>query len=141
MNYLFTICVILILTSCQKSQSEKNADKATEVKELKQDIQATEWREPLSYLAAQIQWTDKLLGDDEIKVTIRNSATLASFREVNYEVSFLTQNGGILSTLPRVANGSIRPNSTLSQNELFKFPRGTKKLTIRIISALPSTNR
>jgi hypothetical protein len=76
-------------------------------------------------------------GKDEIKGTIYNSATLATFKDVTLTVTYSSNTGTNLYSENFVVYDFIYPGSSTDFNIKTYSPDGTKRIGVKVKSAIP----
>ena len=129
------IVLSFVFSACggdENSAEEKSKDKYEQTKET---LEQTEKKNPKRFLS--VEGTDKknLLRQTVIKGTITNSATVASFKDIDVELSFYSETGALLLRDHEVVYKVIAPNSS----EDFKYktyaPKGSDSVAMKIASA------
>ena len=133
---LSLLTLTLLITSCVNSSSSENVERPKTSEELKMELVDQEKLEPLTYLTV-----DAKMQEDEIKTrdaglfhdaeyspdgntihgTIKNSATMAQFKDVVVTVTFYSQTETAIETKDYVLYEFYKPNTT-NQFELKVYP-------------------
>ena len=108
------------------------------IEELREMVLDKERQNPLKYLSAEIKLKVKtpLFGkyEWESNVTISNSATMATFKDIVYEVQFLTKTNALLGKSPDTLFDYVPPKGSRSKRILIVLPKGTTNYAVKIIS-------
>jgi hypothetical protein len=84
-------------SNSDNSSNQEHSGQKTE-QELKTDLRQTEESNPTKYLSVSGKWWLNFSNSTVIEGDIYSSATLATFKDVNLKVEFLSQTGTILGT-------------------------------------------
>lgn len=91
---------------------------------------------PLNYLSARYSLDYKVFsGNDVIKGTIYNSATLATFKDIEVKILCYSKTKSLIKAYSHVVYDYVYPNNSKNFNVQLKSPNGTKTIGIEIINA------
>lgn len=130
------ILTSFVFASCG-SGDEKAADKKEKDKyeQTKETLEQTEKKNPKRFLTVEGHDHKNLLRQTVIKGTITNSATVASFKDIDVELSFYSETGALLLKDHEVVYKVVAPGSS----EDFKYktyaPKGSDSVAMKIITA------
>lgn len=117
------------------SNSQRNSVKSEE--DLRKDLLAFEANHPKNYLNIDYDLTFKVFsGEDKITGTIFNSATMAAFKDVVLVVSFSSATDAPLGKKEYIIYDYVYPDSSVPFTIKTYSPNGTKKIGVKIKSAL-----
>lgn len=104
--------------------------------DLRNELESKEKRNPKTYLSVDYDLNYRLFsGKDEIKGTIYNSATMATFKDVILTVTYSSNTGTKLYSENFVVYDFIYPGSSTDFNIKTYSPEGTKQIGVKIKSA------
>jgi hypothetical protein len=122
-----------------RSQNQNNSNSGHRVKtesDLRNELESKEKRNPKTYLSVDYDLNYRLFsGKDEIKGTIYNSATMATFKDVILTVTYSSNTGTKLYSENFVVYDFIYPGSSTDFNIKTYSPEGTKQIGVKIKSA------
>ena len=129
------IVVSFVFASCtgdEKSEEAKSKDKYEQTKET---LGETEKKNPKRFLSVEGDERKNLIRQTVVKGTITNKATVASFKDIDVELSFYSETGALLLKDHEVVYKLIGPNS--SENFKYKTyaPKGTDSVVMKIAGA------
>ncbi len=129
------ILLSFVFAACggdDKNGNEKSKDKYEQTKET---MEQTEKKNPKRFLTVEGNDRKNLMRQTVIKGTITNNATVASFKDIDVELSFYSETGALLLRDHEVVYKVIAPNS--SENFKYKTyaPKGSDSVAMKIISA------
>ena len=115
---------------------DEKADEAKDkYEQTKETLEQTEKKNPKRFLTVEGSDRKNLMRQTVIKGTIANNATVASFKDIDVELSFYSETGALLLKDHEVIYKVIGPNSS----ETFKYktyaPKGSDSVSMRIVSA------
>jgi len=115
-----------------KANDKKDKDKYEQTKET---LEETEKKNPKRFLTVEGSDRKNLMRQTVVKGTITNSATVASYKDIDVELSFYSETGALLLKDHEVIYKVIGPNSS----EIFKYktyaPKGSDSVAMKIVSA------
>jgi len=116
----------------EKAADKKDKDKYDQTKET---LEETEKKNPKRFLSVDGYKRRNLIRETVVKGTITNKATVASYKDIDVEISFYSETGALLLKDHEVVYKVIGPNS----NEDFKYktyaPKGSDSVSMKIVSA------
>ncbi|MEP7236846.1 MAG: hypothetical protein ABI685_03235 [Ferruginibacter sp.] len=126
------VLLSLVFAACGGGKDVKVKDK---YEQTKITLGETEKKNPKLFLS--VAETDKknFLGKTVIKVDITNKATVASFKDVDIELSFYSQTGALLERDHEVIYETIAPGSTINHKTRYKVPKHTDRVEVKIAGA------
>ena len=129
------ILVSFVFAGCggdEKAKDEKAKDKYEQTKET---LGETEKKNPKRFLIVEGDERKNLIRQTVVKGTITNKATVASFKDINVELSFYSETGALLLKDHEVVYKMVGPNS--SENFKYKTyaPKGTDSVVMKIAGA------
>jgi len=129
------ILASLIFISCgddEKAADKKDKDKYDQTKET---LEETEKKNPKRFLSVDGYKRRNLIRETVVKGIITNNATVASYKDIDVEISFYSETGALLLKDHEVVYKVIAPNS----NEDFKYktyaPKGSDSVSMKIVNA------
>lgn len=116
----------------EKADDKKDKDKYEQTKET---LEETEKKNPRRFLSVDGYKKRNLIRETVVKGTITNKATVASYKDVDVEISFYSETGTLLLKDHEVVYKVIAPNSS----EDFKYktyaPKGSDSVSMKIVNA------
>jgi GYF domain 2 len=105
--------------------------------ELRMELQEKEQEHPQDYLQSEITMRGNLIGEKVFEGTLSNSASIAIFKDVVIEVSYLSKTESVISKEKFSIYEVIAPQKTISIKKIKTFaPNGTEGFSANIVSAL-----
>jgi hypothetical protein len=117
--------------------SPVNAPVKPEVLKLKTALEQKEAANPLEYLSVHGKMHKNLSGKKIIKGSITNLASIASYKDIQMAVIFLSNNQEELQTHQFFLNDFVTPNNKISFRSVFRAPAETAGFRIKVLSATP----
>jgi hypothetical protein len=121
------------------NRNQNNSNSSYRVRtesDLRNELESKEKRNPKTYLSVDYDLNYRLFsGKDEIKGTIYNSATMATFKDVILTVTYSSNTGTKLYSENFVVYDFIYPGSSADFNIKTYSPEGTKQIGVKIKSA------
>lgn len=129
----FLIIISFVFAAC--SSNEKEAKAKDKYEQTKETLGETEKKNPNRFLTVEGHDRKNLIGQRVIKGTVSNKATVASFKDVDIELSFFSKTGALLEKDHEVVYETIAPGSTASFKTKYFAPKGTDSVAMKIITA------
>lgn len=120
------------------SGDDKTADKAKskdKYEQTKETLEETEKKNPQRFLSVSGHDKKNLWRQTVIKGTISNSAKVASYKDVDVELSFYSKTGALLEKDHEVIYETIAPGSKADFKTRYFAPKGTDSVALRIVAA------
>ena len=125
-TFFFAAC-----NSKDKSEQKEN-DKYEQTKE---SMEQTEKKNPKRFLTVDGHDKRNLLGQTVIKGTISNKATVASYKDVDVELTFFSKTGALLEKDHEVIYETIAAGSSTNFKTKYFAPKGTDSVAMKIVGA------
>jgi len=129
------IILSFVFAACggdEKAADKKDKDKYEQTKET---LGETEKKNPKRFLSVDGFKRRNLIRETVVKGTITNKATVASYKDIDVEISFYSETGALLLKDHEVVYKAIAPNSS----EDFKYktfaPKGSDSVSMKIVNA------
>lgn len=104
--------------------------------ELKQELYLSEKNNPQKYLSVKYDLKYKILsGKDVIKGTVFNTATLTTFKDVIFTVTYKSETGTELGRSDFIAYKYIRPRSSEEFEIKLRSPKATRTIGVTVKNA------
>ncbi len=114
------------------SDDAKGKDKYEQTKET---LEQSEKKNPKRFLNVEGSDKKNLIGQTVIKGTITNKATVASFKDVDVELSFYSKTGALLQRDHEVVYETIKPGNSTDFKTKTRAPIGTDSVAMKIFAA------
>ena len=101
----------------------------------KSEIEQKEAAAPLEYLSVHGKMHKNLIGKKIIKGSVTNMASMASYKDLQMAVVFLSGTQTELQTQQFFVNGMVSPNNRISFRSVFVAPPETAGFRIKVLSA------
>ncbi|MBS1754701.1 MAG: hypothetical protein R2765_05170 [Ferruginibacter sp.] len=127
------LLLVSFVAACSSNEKEvKTKDKYEQTKET---LAETEKKNPTRFLTVDGHDRKNLIGQRVIKGTISNKATVASYKDVDIELSFFSKTGALLEKDHEVVYETIAPGGTASFKTKYFAPKGTDSVAMKIVAA------
>lgn len=129
------ILLSCVFTACggdEKADDTKAKDKYEQTKET---LEQAEKKNPKRFLSVEGDDKKNLLRQTVVKGTITNKATVASFKDIDVELSFYSETGALLLKDHEVVYKVVAPNSSESFKYKTYAPKGTDSVVMTIAGA------
>jgi len=130
------IFVTAVFAACsggdEKAKDEKGKDKYEQTKET---LEQTEKKNPKRFLTVEGSDRKNLIGQRVIKGTISNKATVASYKDIDIELSFYSETGALLEKDHEVIYETITAGNSTNFKTKYFAPKGTDSVVMKIAGA------
>jgi len=127
LNFGFVAC-----NSDDKAAEAKAKDKYEQTKD---NLEQTEKKNPQRFLTVEGHDRKNLIGQRVIKGTITNKASVASYKDVDIELSFYSETGALLERDHEVVYETIAAGGSTNFKTKYFAPKGTDSVAMKIASA------
>ena len=129
------IAVSFVFASCGGDEKAAEAKSKDKYEQTKETLAETEKKNPKRFLTVEGSDRKNLIGQRVIKGTISNKATVASYKDVDIELSFYSETGALLLKDHEVVYKVIGPNSSESFKYKTYAPKGTDSVVMKFAGA------
>ena len=129
------IIMSLVFTACSSNEKEAEKKEKDKYEQTKETLEQTEKKNTKRFLTVEGNDRKNLLGQTVIKGTIANKATVASYKDVDIELSFYSETGALLLRDHEVIYKVIAPGSSQSFKTKILAPKGTDSVAMKIVAA------
>ena len=130
------IVLSIAFTACGGSDEKAAESKAKDkYEQTKETLEQTEKKNPKRFLSVEGHDRKNLLRQTVIKGTITNKATVASYKDVDIEISYFSSTGALLLKDHEVVYESINPGATTNFKSKYFAPKGTDSVAMHIVGA------
>jgi hypothetical protein len=131
------LCIVfcLLLLSCGGSDVKTASGKKDKYEETKETLAETEKKNPVRFL--QVSGGDKrnLIGQTVVKGTITNTATVATFKDIQVELYFYSKTGTLLEKDLETIFETLGPGKTTEFKTKYFTPKGTDSVGLKVLGA------
>ena len=133
MPVLVVICAVLI--ACGGDEKTAEAKAKDKYEQTKESLEESEKKNPKRFLS--VVETDKknLVGKTVIRLEITNKATVATYKDIDVEISFYSKTGSLLERDRETIHESVAPGSTLDHKTKYRAPKDTDRVEVKIMGA------
>ena len=125
LSFVFAACI----------GDDKDADGKDKYEQTKETLEQSEKKNPKRFLTVEGNDKKNLIGQTVIKGTITNKATVASFKDVDVELSFYSKTGALLQRDHEVVYETIAPGNSTTFKTKTRAPIGTDSVAMKIFAA------
>jgi hypothetical protein len=129
------IMLSVVFAGCKGN--EKTADTKTKDKyeQTRETLEQTEKKDPKRFLTVTGSDRKNLIGQRVIKGTISNKATVASYKDIDIELSFFSKTGALLEKDHEVIYETVAAGGSTSFKTKYFAPKGTDSVVMKIAGA------
>lgn len=135
MNKRISVLLILAVVFNACSSDDKSAETKDKYEQTKETLEQTEKKNPKRFLIVEGHDRKNLMGQRVIKGTITNKASVASFKDVDIELSFYSETGALLERDHEVIYETIAAGASTNFKTKYFAPKGTDSVALKIAGA------
>lgn len=132
---LALIMLTFVFTACNSSDKTDDPKVKDEYQKNKESLGQTEKKNPKGFLVVEGSDKKNLLGQRVIKGVVTNKATVASFKDVDVELSFYSKTGALLEKDHEIVYETIVPGGNTSFKTKYFAPKGTDSVAMKVVGA------
>ena len=143
-----SLVAVLFITSCQSSSSNKDnytagsaivtePIKEKTIEEIKEELAQKERQNPGEYLKTTGRFKENLIGETVLEGRIDNTATMANFKDIVIEATFLAASGTVLGTKEFTRYELVGHGYGVTFKYKTIAPDQTNSVALRVIKAIP----
>lgn len=129
------LAISFVFAACGGDDKTTEGETKDKYQQTKETLEETEKKNPKRFLTVDGFKRRNLLRETVVKGTITNKATVASYKDIDVEISFYSETGALLLKDHEVVYKVIAPNSS----EDFKYktfaPKGSDSVAMKIVNA------
>lgn len=129
------IVLSLFFTACNSRDKDAAGKTKDKYEQTKETLEQTEKKNPIRFLSVEGSDKKNFWGKTVIKGTITNTATVASYKDVDIELSFYSKTGALLEKDHEVIYETIAPGRNTGFKTKYFAPRGTDSVAMKIYGA------
>jgi len=130
---LLMLVLLPIFSACNEKSKEKN--ETVRYEKSKETIEEVEKKHPLRFIQVEAEDKKNLIGQRVVKGKIINRATLATYKDIVIRISFKAATGTVLEADQETINELVQPGDSVEFKSKFYPPKGTKQVSVSVISA------
>ena len=131
-----SFCFMLAtFNSCGGDAKNTTSVKKDKYEEKKETLEEMEKKDPVRFLSVSSHDRKNLVRQTVIMGTIKNSATVASYKDVEVELSFFSKTGTLLEKDIETIYETIAPGKEVDFKTKYSAPTGTNNVVTKIIGA------
>lgn len=135
------IIISFVFAACSSNEKEKEAKAKDKYEQTKETLGETEKKNPQRFLTVEGHDRKSLIGQlvgvRVIKGTVINKASVASFKDVDVELSFFSKTGALLEKTHEMVYETIAPGGSANFKTKYTVPTGTDSVGMKIFGAKP----
>lgn len=133
------IMLTFVFAACSNGDKSNDPKANDEYQKTKESLGETEKKNPKQFLTVngydRKSVIGQLVGIRVIKGTVTNKATVATFKDVDVELSFFSKTGALLEKTHEMVYETIAPGNSVSFKTKYTFPTGTDSVGMKIFGA------
>jgi type IV pilus biogenesis protein CpaD/CtpE len=129
------VLVTAVLISACSSSDKKTGDKNDKYEQTKENLEETEQKNPTRFLVVNGNNKKNLIGQSVVKGVVTNNAKVASFKDVEIEISYYSKTGAFLMSSTDFVYEKIKPGTSADFKNKEFAPKGTDSVSLKILSA------
>ncbi len=135
-KYFFPILISFsLLLSCSNDEKSKAASEEESYQLTKKNLLEKEQKSPVSFLWVSGQDKRNLLGQTVVKGVLKNSATVATFKDVDIKLTFYSKTKALLETDKETVFEVLSPGQSKNFKTKYFAPKGTDSVALEVLGA------
>lgn len=127
--------LVMVIASCGGSDSKTDSLKKDKYEEKKESLAEIENKNPVRFLSVSGHDKKNLIGQTVVKGTLKNKATVATYKDVELELSFYSKTGALLEKDIEIVYDKIEPGKETDFKTKYFAPKGTDSVSLRVLKA------
>lgn len=125
----------IFFAACNSNDKTADGKVKDKYEQTKETLDQTEKKNPKRFLSVEGNDRKNLIGQLVIKGTVTNNATVASYKDVDVELSFFSKTGALLEKDHEVIYETLAPGSRTNFKTKYFAPKGTDSVAMKIVGA------
>ena len=135
MKQLVALTILATVLSCN-SGDKKVTEKKDKYEQTKETLEETEKKNPTRFLSASINKERKnLIGEKVVIGEVTNNAKVASYKDIQVEISYFSKTGAFLMSTTDVVYNVVKPGKSASFKNKEFAPKGTDSVAVKVVDA------
>jgi hypothetical protein len=132
MTRLLPVLTFMFLVSCGSAENKFDTQNYEKTKET---LEEKEKKNPQQFLVASSSDKKNIIGQKVIRITIKNTATVCTYKDVKVRISFFSETGTRLEEDDEVIYKAIAPGDDITHKTKYFAPKGTDDVRVTVIDA------
>jgi hypothetical protein len=127
--------LFIVMASCNDGDTKTSTGKKDKYEETKENLAETEKKNPVRFLAVTGNDKKNLIGQTVVKGSLKNKATVASYKDVEVELSFFSKTGTLLEKDIEIVYETVAPGKETDFKTKYFAPKGTDSVALKVLGA------
>lgn len=127
------MCSALLLGSCSSDEKAKAEEIAYE--ETKESLESIEKKNPTRFLQASLKSKKNLIGQTVVKGTVKSTATVASYKDIEIKLRFYSKTGALLEENVDKVYETLGPGDEKNFKLKYFAPKDTDSASVIVVAA------
>lgn len=132
---ILVLSSLTILFSCNSSDNNTGKSEKDSYEKTKQNLAEKEKKDPKSFLVVSGHDKHNLIGQMVIKGTVTNKATVATYKDVDVQLTFFSKTGALLETDKETVFEVLAPGQSKNFKTKYFAPKGSDSVAFAILGA------
>jgi len=128
------IIITIFFTACNSSDKKADATK-DKYEQTKEDLAATEKKNPAMFLTVSGHDKRNLIGQTVVKGTLNNTAKVATYKDIQVKLNFYSKTGAMLEEDSETIFETIQPGKSADFKTKYFAPKGTDSVALKVTGA------
>lgn len=128
----FLICCAIFFVSCN---SENSGQEQKSYKETKNALLKKEERDPAAFITVNGNSKKNIVGQTVVKGTLVNKASVATYKDVNLQLTFYSKTKALLETDKETIYQILNPGDVQDFKTKYFAPKGTDSVGLKVLGA------
>lgn len=127
------MCLALLLGSCSSDEKAKAEEIA--YAETKESLESIEKKHPTRFLHASLKSKKNLIGQTVLKGTVKSTATVASYKDIEIKLRFYSKTGALLEENVDKVYETLAPGDEKKFKLKYFAPKDTDSASVIVVAA------
>lgn len=127
--------LLSVTISCKNGADQKKGASDDSYEKAKESLEEKEKKNPVRFLSISGKDKHNLIGQTVIKGSITNKARIATYKDVEIELSFFSKTGVLLEKEKETIFEVLEPGETTDFKTKYFAPKGTDSVGLKIVQA------
>ncbi len=129
------LCPLTILFACNGSETKSIKSDKDSYEKAKENLADKEKKDPKNFLIVSGNDKHNLIGQMVIKGTVTNKATVATYKDVDVQLTFFSKTGALLETDKETVYETLAPGGSKKFKTKYFAPKGSDSVALEILGA------
>jgi hypothetical protein len=132
MNKLIALVILATAISCN-SADKKVTEKKDKYEQTKETLEETEKKNPIRFITANGDYKRNILGVSVVKGSVTNNAKVATYKDIEIEISFYSKTGAFLEKDKETVYEKLAPGQSADFKNKVMRDKGIDSVGFKVV--------